>query len=180
MNVPATSTPRLSRRLSTDTSLETFFEFAPDIGEWTVDHNDIGSGNDSTFKVVVSSLDYLGDGEESQNKSPRDCPGDTSKKKVTHSVKDVALTRKMTIPTGVWFIIFSLLPMQDLKEVMLTCKLFNFIGEMATLWKNVVLSRQKLSTSDVDNELKLLRMGKLMSIKTNHYKKSTKVLYCQR
>ena len=50
--------------------------------------------------------------------------------------------------------------MQDLKEVMLTCKLFYFIGEMATLWKNVVLSRQKLSKSDVDNELKLLRMGR--------------------
>ena len=72
MNVPATSTPRLSRRLSTDTSLETFFEFAPDIGEWTVDHNDIGSGNDSTISQVVvsindgrhvSSLGYLGKGE---------------------------------------------------------------------------------------------------------------------
>ena len=78
----------------------------------------------------------------------------------------------MTIPTEVWFIIFSLLPVQDLKEVMLTCKLLYSIGEMVTLWKNVVLSRQKLSKSDVDNELQLLRMGRfefILKIDVNEY-----------
>ena len=62
--------------------------------------------------------------------------------------------------------------MQDLQEIMLTCKLFYSIGEMATLWKNVVFSRQKLSKSDVDNELKLLRMGRfkfILKIDVNEY-----------
>ena len=66
----------------------------------------------------------------------------------------------MTLPAEVWFHIFRFLPLKELKEVMLVCKEFYSISEMETLWKNVILSRQKLSRSNSDKELVLMRMGR--------------------
>ena len=48
---------------------------------------------------------------------------------------------------------FQVLPLKELEEVMLVFKVFYSICEMATLWKNVILSRQKLSRSDSDRNL---------------------------
>ena len=102
--------------------------------------------------------------------SPRNMQGDLAKIKESqtklrevNNCRQVArgyLNREMTLPAEVWFHIFRFLPLKELKEVMLVCKDFYSICEMETLWKNVILSRQKLSRSDSDKELVLMRMGR--------------------
>ena len=62
------------------------------------------------------------------------------------------------IPAEVWFQIFNFLPLADLKTVMLVCKDFYSVCERETLWKNVILSRRKLSRSDAETELSTIKM----------------------
>ena len=62
------------------------------------------------------------------------------------------------IPAEVWFQIFNFLPLADLKTVMLVCKDFYSVCERETLWKNVILSRRKLSRSDAETELSTIKL----------------------
>ena len=67
------------------------------------------------------------------------------------------------LPTEIWHLIFSYLPLSDLKTAMLVCKDFGRVGARESLWKDVILSRQKLNKFDVDDELAAIKMARFNS-----------------
>jgi hypothetical protein len=64
----------------------------------------------------------------------------------------------MILPSEVWHHIFSFLPLTDLKTVMLVCKDFSLVCARESLWRNVILNKQKLSKSNADMELAMIEM----------------------
>ena len=60
-----------------------------------------------------------------------------------------------------WHLIFSYLPLSDMKSAMLVCKDLGLVGATESLWKDVILSRKNLSKFDVDDELAVIKMDRL-------------------
>ena len=64
------------------------------------------------------------------------------------------------IPPEIWHLILGYLPLSDLKSVLLVCKDLGTVAAKYSLWKDVILSRQKLSKFDVDDELAVIKMDR--------------------
>ena len=65
------------------------------------------------------------------------------------------------LPPEMWHLIFSYLPLSDMKSAMLVCKDLGLVGATESLWKDVILSRKELSKFDVDDELAVIKMDRL-------------------